>query len=196
MSGISHTTHPESGHYLAGISYVLNEKLVRGLDYYSDTVFEWITRSLGAQGTICAGGRYDSLVSWLGGKPCPASGFAMGMERLVEMLASSREVVQNPHVYFAAFGDEAQMAMMGLAERLRDQLDGLGLVMHCGGGSAKSQFKKADRSGAQLALVMGDEELAQGLVTVKHLRDPSVGQQQIAHKDLPVFLARNLALGT
>lgn len=177
-----------------GITYIRNEKLVRGLDYYSDTVFEWVTHSLGAQGAICAGGRYDSLVDSLGGKPCPATGFAIGLERLVEMLASDKEVVQNPHVYFVAFGEPAQMAAMKISEVLRDQLSGLRLVVHCGGGSGKSQFKKADRSGARLALVMGEEEQAQGQVTVKNLRDPSSQQQRISHAGLADFLAEALEL--
>lgn len=178
----------------AGVGYVRNEKLVRGLDYYSDTVFEWVTQTLGAQGTICAGGRYDALVSWLGGKPCPAVGFAMGMERLVEMLATGGEVVQNPQVYFVALGDAAQKAMMVIAEELRDQVKGLRLIMHCGSGSAKRQFKKADRSGATLALVMGIEELAQQQVTVKYLRDEGKEQEVIDQADLAAFLARNLSL--
>ena len=173
----------------AGIAYTLNDRLVRGLDYYSDTVFEWITDSLGAQGTICAGGRYDGLVSQLGGKPCPAVGFAIGIERLVEMLASDSEVVQNPQVYCVAFGDAAQIAMMKLTEGLRNALPDLKLVVHCGGGSGKRQFKKADRSGAILALVMGEEELSKQVIAVKPLRDKEAGQETVAHTALAGYLS-------
>jgi len=178
----------------AGIAYTLDDRLVRGLDYYSDTVFEWITDSLGAQGTICAGGRYDALVSQLGGKPCPAIGFAMGLERLVEMLASGSEVVQNPHVYFVGVGDMVQLPMQILAENLRDQIPGLCMVTNSGGGSFKSQFKKADRSGASIALIMGEEEQAQGEVAVKFLRDSSAQQQKVAQTELSGWLANELQL--
>jgi len=178
----------------AQIAYTVNRRLVRGLDYYSDTVFEWVTDSLGAQGTICAGGRYDRLVNWLGGKSCPAVGFAMGMERLAELLAPDRELVQNPQVYCVALGEAAQIAMMKLAEDLRDQLPRLSLVVHCGGGSGKSQFKKADRSGARLALIIGDDELAQQRVTVKPLRDSGGTQETVSYTALPAMLSQALSL--
>ncbi|TNF99150.1 MAG: histidine--tRNA ligase [Gammaproteobacteria bacterium] len=173
----------------AGINYVLNDKLVRGLDYYSNTVFEWITDQLGAQGTICAGGRYDSLVEWLGGKPCPAVGFAIGLERLVEMLSSQLEVEKTPHAYFVAVGDNVQAHVLALAEHMRNRLEGLRLTVHCGGGSFKSQFKKADRSGAQLAIVMGEDELSRQEVTIKFLRDKEADQQVVTHDNLPEHLA-------
>ena len=178
----------------AGVTYTLDDRLVRGLDYYSDTVFEWITDSLGAQGTICAGGRFDALVSQLGGKPCPAIGFAMGLERLVEMLASSREVVQNPHVYFVGVGDGVQLPMQIMAERLRDQIPDLCLITHSGGGSFKSQFKKADRSGASIALILAEEEHAQSEVAVKYLRDSTAEQVTVADTELTGWLANELKL--
>ena len=179
----------------AGIDYIHNPTLVRGLDYYSDTVFEWITDSLGAQGTICAGGRYDGLVSQLGGKPCPAIGFAMGLERLVEMLASSHEVVQNPHAYFVLVGDNVQIPAQVLAEQLRDALPELRLTVNSGGGSFKSQFKKADRSGAELALIIAEEELARDEVAIKYLRDAAAEQVTVASAHLVDWLRDNLPLG-
>ncbi|MEE8379594.1 MAG: histidine--tRNA ligase [Gammaproteobacteria bacterium] len=178
----------------AGIAYTQDDTLVRGLDYYSETVFEWITDSLGAQGTICAGGRYDGLVTQLGGKPCPAAGFAMGLERLIEMLASQRKVVQNPHVYFVAVGDAVQIPVLVLAEQLRNQIPDLCMIVHSGGGSFKSQFKKADRSGATIALIMGEEEHQQGEVAVKYLRDSSIEQTRVAQTELADLLVKNLQL--
>jgi histidyl-tRNA synthetase len=178
----------------AGVNYELNDKLVRGLDYYSNTVFEWITDQLGAQGTICAGGRYDSLVEWLGGKPCPAVGFAIGLERLVEMLSSQLEVEKHPHAYFVAVGESVQPAVLALAESMRDKLEALRLTVHCGGGSFKSQFKKADRSGAQLAIVMGEDELSRREVSIKFLRDKAADQQVVEHDKLAEYVATYLNL--
>src|SRR5690606_20401935 len=133
----------------AGIEYRLNPYLVRGLDYYGKTVFEWTTRALGAQGTVCAGGRYDGLVAQLGGKPTPAVGFAMGLERLILLLEQQNPELPAPvALYIAAMG-EVQSQALALAERLRDRFPGVGIVAHCGGGSFKSQMKKADRSGAR-----------------------------------------------
>jgi histidyl-tRNA synthetase len=161
----------------AGIAYRVNPRLVRGLDYYNRTVFEWITDDLGAQGTVCAGGRYDTLVAQLGGRPTPAVGFAMGLERLVALLeAAGAPAGEGPHAYLVAVGEEAQAAALPLAERLRDQAPGLRLTCHCGGGSFKSQFKKADRSGARWAVVLGEGELARGVAGVKPLRE--AGEQQ------------------
>lgn len=177
-----------------GVEYVRNDTLVRGLDYYSDTVFEWITDSLGAQGTICAGGRYNGLVSQLGGKETPAIGFAMGMERLVEMLASKYEPRQHPHVYFVGVGDSVQVPMLALAEGLRDQLPGLSLIVNSGGGSFKSQFKKADRSGAAIALVLGEQEQNDGKIAIKYLRDSEQQQETISQSQLVDRLATNLQL--
>jgi len=155
----------------AGVVFVENPKLVRGLDYYNRTVFEWITEALGAQGTICAGGRYDGLVEQLGGKSTPAAGFALGLERLVEMLGEGGHgAVTMPHVYVVMAGAGAEEAGRELAESLRDEVPWLRLVANCGGGGFKAQFKRADRSGASLALVIGEDEAANGSVTMKYLR--------------------------
>ncbi|MDL0439647.1 histidine--tRNA ligase [Stutzerimonas frequens] len=175
-----------------GIAYEINPKLVRGLDYYGRTVFEWVTDKLGAQGTVCAGGRYDGLVSQFGGKPTPGVGFAMGVERLV-LLLETLELVPDalnptPHAYICAFGEAAELAALALAERLRDELPGLRLLVNAGGGSFKSQFKKADKSGARYALILGDDELAGRVVGCKPLRDDSE-QQSIAWDALPERLA-------
>ncbi len=153
----------------AGITYSINPRLVRGLDYYNRTVFEWITDALGAQGTVCAGGRYDGLVSQLGGRDTPAVGFAMGIERLLDLIDTSG-VDTGPDAYLVALGEAAQGAALGIAERLRDEVPGLSLLAHCGGGSFKSQFKKADKSGARLALILADDEVAAGTIGVKPLR--------------------------
>ena len=156
----------------AGISYTLNERLVRGLDYYTRTVFEWVTTALGAQGTVCAGGRYDGLVEQLGGKATPAVGFAMGMERLVLLLQEQGKLTPRRVVdaYLMPLGEEAELNAPRIAEQLRNELPELRLVSHCGGGSMKKQMKKADKSGAQVALIIGADEIAQQQVTVKPLR--------------------------
>jgi histidyl-tRNA synthetase len=167
----------------AGVNYRINPRLVRGLDYYNRTVFEWVTDALGAQGTVCAGGRYDGLVEQLGGKATPAAGFAMGLERLV-LLMQELEVApaesSQADVYLVAVGDEAAVAGFALGESLRDHLPGLRLQVHTGGGSFKSQMKKADRSGAQLALVLGENELAERSVGFKPLRG---GEQRSVSQD-------------
>jgi histidyl-tRNA synthetase len=169
----------------AGIDYVLNPRLVRGLDYYSRTVFEWVTDQLGAQGTICAGGRYDGLVEYLGGKPTPAFGFAIGLERLLSLLLAGEAAVPGtePHVYLVLGGEEGRRHGMVFAEELRNVAPGLRVLTHCGGGSFKSQFKRADRSGAAYALVIGDEEAAQRTVVLKPLRETgeqvTLPQQQL-----------------
>ena len=164
----------------AGIPYVINPKLVRGLDYYSKTVFEWVTDKLGSQGTVCAGGRYDGLVEQMGGKPTAGVGFAMGIERLVLLLETLEQVpsdiARQVDVYFCAFGEAAELQALMLAEQLRDRLPGLRLQMNAGAGSFKSQFKKADKSGALFALILGEDELAQQVVGLKPLRDN--GEQQ------------------
>jgi len=156
----------------AGISYTLNERLVRGLDYYNRTVFEWVTTALGAQGTVCAGGRYDGLVEQLGGKATPAVGFAMGMERLVLLLQEQEKLTPRRVVdaYLMPLGEEAELNAPRIAEQLRNELPELRLVSHCGGGSMKKQMKKADKSGAEVALIIGADEIAQQQVTVKPLR--------------------------
>jgi len=173
----------------AGIVYEINPRLVRGLDYYNRTVFEWITDSLGAQGTVCAGGRYDALVAQLGGRPTPAVGFAMGLERLVSLLDSAAQLADlGPDAYLVAVGKGPQAKALTLAEDLRDAQPSLRLICHCGGGSFKSQFKKADRSGARYALVLGDGELDRGVVGVKPLREAGE-QAEVALDDLAAFFA-------
>jgi histidyl-tRNA synthetase len=163
----------------AGIAFEINPRLVRGLDYYGKTVFEWVTDKLGAQGTVCAGGRYDGLVEQLGGKSTPAVGFAMGIERLVLLLQELNVVpdglTQTVDVYILAVGDVVQDAF-SLGEMVRNQLPHLRVMNHCGGGSFKSQIKKADRSGAQVALIVGEDEASQGMVTMKYLRVESEQQ--------------------
>jgi len=156
----------------AGVKYTLNERLVRGLDYYNRTVFEWVTRALGAQGTVCAGGRYDGLVEQLGGKATPAVGFAMGMERLVLLLQEQNKLTPRRTVdaYLMPLGEEAELNAPRIAEQLRNELPDLRLVTHCGGGAMKKQMKKADKSGAEVALIIGADEIAQQQVTVKPLR--------------------------
>ena len=173
-----------------GVEYEINPCLVRGLDYYGKTVFEWVTDKLGAQGTICAGGRFDGLVEQLGGKATPAVGYAMGMERLVALLEEAEVPLggYRPHAYLVvASGVETQLAV-GVAERLRNAIPALRLEMHCGGGSFKSQFKKADKSGARLALVVGEEEAANGTVTVKFLREKAE-QRTLGLDKVEEFLA-------
>jgi histidyl-tRNA synthetase len=175
-----------------GIRYEINQKLVRGLDYYSRTVFEWVTDKLGSQGTVCAGGRYDGLVTQFGGKPTPGVGYAMGVERLVlllETLGLVPEELNSPaDVYICAFGEAAELAALGLSEQLRDAIPGLRLLVNAGAGSFKSQFKKADKSGARYALILGDDELAKRVVGCKPLRDDSE-QQDIAWDALAEHLA-------
>lgn len=174
----------------AGVNYVLNERLVRGLDYYNRTVFEWVTSSLGAQGTICAGGRYDGLVEQLGGKATPAFGFALGIERLVLMLTSLEKVANvRPQVdaYIVILGDEAQIAANQLAEQWRDQVPDIRLQCHCGGGNMKKQLKRADKSNAQIALILGDNEIAEQKVMVKYLRGQQE-QQNLAFEQVPDLL--------
>jgi histidyl-tRNA synthetase len=162
------------------VAYVVNPRLVRGLDYYSRSVFEWVTRELGAQGTVCAGGRYDGLVEQLGGRPTSAVGFAMGLERLIALLEETDLVQRLPvaDLYMITMGEAAQQQGMQLAETLRDTLPGLRLITHCGGGGFKSQFKKADKSNARYALVLGEDELARGEAGLKPLREAG-DQQQI-----------------
>ncbi|RCU48796.1 histidine--tRNA ligase [Corallincola holothuriorum] len=165
-----------------GIRYQLNDRLVRGLDYYNRTVFEWVTDSLGAQGTVLAGGRYDGLVEQLGGKATPAVGFAMGIERLVLMLQSLGKLEGlRPAVdaYMVLANDDAAKAGVQVAQRLRQQLPDLRLMMHCGGGKFQKQLKRADKVGAQVALILGQDELENQTITVKWLRQ-DVPQQTVA----------------
>lgn len=173
----------------AGIEYTINTRLVRGLDYYCKTVFEWVTDRLGAQGTVCAGGRFDGLVEQLGGRATPASGFAMGIERLVALLEESgaENPIVQPHAYLVMFGEQAELRGMQLAEQCRNQVSGLRLVVNCGAGSFKSQFKRADKSGAAWAMILGDDELAANTIAVKDLRGGSE-QQNIEQSELANWL--------
>ncbi|GMU70240.1 MAG: histidine--tRNA ligase [Steroidobacteraceae bacterium] len=156
----------------AGIDFTINPRLVRGLDYYSRTVFEWTTDALGAQDAVCSGGRYDGLIAQLGGESTPAVGFAMGIERVVELLrqADVTPAPRTPDVYIVAQGEAAVTAGLALAERLRDSLPQRRIAFGLGGGNFKAQFRRADRSGARLALVIGEAELARGVVAIKNLR--------------------------
>jgi histidyl-tRNA synthetase len=156
----------------AGVDFTVNSRLMRGLDYYSRTVFEWVTDKLGAQGAVCSGGRYDGLVEHLGGRATPAIGWAIGLERLVELCrtVAKIEVSAAPDVYLVAVGDEAAGQALLLAEQLRDELQGLSIEVNCGGGSYKAQFKRADKSGARVALILGEQELESQQVGVKALR--------------------------
>ena len=163
----------------AGVSYRVNPRLVRGLDYYNRTVFEWVTDALGAQGTVCGGGRYDALFEQLGGKPTPAAGFAMGMERLILLMQALEAAPEQPaaaDIYMVAVGERAQLASLALGEQLREHLPGGRMTVHTGGGSFKSQMKKADRSGARLALILGEQEIEDGTVGFKPLRGGSEQQ--------------------
>jgi histidyl-tRNA synthetase len=171
------------------VAYNVNPRLVRGLDYYSKTVFEWITDQLGAQGTVCAGGRFDALVEQLGGRATPASGFALGMERLVSVVGEHMVPGTDylPHAYLILGGAAAEARGLGLAEELRRALDELRLLTHCGGGSFKSQMKRADKCGAALALILGEDEAAAGTITVKYLREPRA-QQVVEQDSLAEFL--------
>lgn len=178
----------------AGVSYTVNPRLVRGLDYYNRTVFEWVTQSLGAQGTVCAGGRYDSLVEQIGGQSTPAIGFALGLERLVALLEQQATPVRDtsPHAYFILAGNEA-LVRQGLlfAEQLRDALPQLRILTHCGGGSFKNQFKRADKSGARFALILGEEEWANQQITLKSLRQTEA-QQTFSLAGLIEYLAQHI----
>ncbi|WP_180793360.1 histidine--tRNA ligase, partial [Vibrio parahaemolyticus] len=171
----------------AGIEYTVNERLVRGLDYYNRTVFEWITESLGAQGTVCGGGRYDGLVEQLGGKPTPAVGFAMGLERLVLMLETLEltDVRRSVDVYVVTAGEGTMMAGMKLAEQLREAISGVRVMSHFGGGNFKKQFKRADKVGAVVALVLGENEVADNTVVLKDLvggEQETYSQAEVAEK--------------
>jgi histidyl-tRNA synthetase len=168
-----------------GIVYEINSRLVRGLDYYGKTVFEWVTTELGSQGTICAGGRYDGLIEQLGGKPNYGIGFAMGMERILALLELLEHVpvAADVDVFMIRVGEAAEKSGMRLAEAIRDRLPGLKLQVNCGGGSFKSQFKKADKSGAAYAVIIGEDEALQGKAALKPLR---IEQEQLTlnHADL------------
>jgi histidyl-tRNA synthetase len=174
----------------AGIAYAVNPRLVRGLDYYSKTVFEWLTDRLGAQGAVCSGGRYDFLIEQLGGRPTPAIGWALGTERLVALLEDAGAPIPDarPEAYLVLVGEAAEREGIALSERLRDALPGLRLEVNCGGGSFKSQFRRADRSGARLAIVLGEAEIAARRAGIKVLRDGGE-QYEVAWDELPERLA-------
>ncbi len=172
----------------AGIAYTLNPRLVRGLDYYTRTVFEWTTTRLGSQDAVCSGGRYDGLVEHLGGKPTPGIGFAMGVERLVALMEEEGVAAEQhgPQVYVVRVGEAAERAAFTLAERLRDELPGLRIQMDCSGGGFGNQLKRADKSGAELALVLGDEEIKAARVALKPLRGGE--QEDVSWEALPARL--------
>jgi histidyl-tRNA synthetase len=176
------------------IDYELNPRLVRGLDYYSRTVFEWITDALGAQDAVCSGGRYDGLIGQLGGEPTPAVGFALGVERAVELLrqAQPQEPSETPHVYVIASAGRPALEALRLIERLRDLRPEYRYELALGGGNFKAQFRRADRSGAPLALILGEAELARGVVALKPLRAES-GQSECPLAELPARLEGALA---
>ncbi|MFC7369168.1 histidine--tRNA ligase [Vreelandella zhaodongensis] len=171
----------------SGIGYVINPRLVRGLDYYCRTVFEWTTTALGSQGTVCAGGRYDGLVEQLGGKTTPAVGFAMGIERLVLLLETldlvPDEALGGCDVYLLPMDESVTVTALTLAETLRSELPTLRLQLHCGGGSFKSRMKKADKSAASVAILLGEDEIAEQTVTLKFLRDERE-QQRVPQAEL------------
>jgi histidyl-tRNA synthetase len=177
----------------AGVDYKINPRLVRGLDYYSKTVFEWVTDKLGAQGTVCAGGRFDGLVEQLGGKATPAIGFALGLERLIELLEIPEDVRRNNDLdaYLVLVGDNAVMKGLPLSEKWRNEVNGLKLQVNCGGGSIKSQMKKADKSSAKLAFILGDDELEKNLITVKYLREKKE-QEVIGINEVTAYLKNNI----
>lgn len=173
----------------SGIKYEVNPRLVRGLDYYCRTVFEWITDELGAQGTVCAGGRYDGLVKQLGGKEMPATGFALGVERLLALMESD-ETIDNQNqldIYIVLQGEESTRTGLKLAEMIRDKISGISIQTDCSGGSFKSQLKKADKSNAGLALILGENEINQNAVTVKYLRDKRQ-QELVSMVDIEEFI--------
>jgi histidyl-tRNA synthetase len=179
---------------VAGVSYILNPQLVRGLDYYGLTVFEWTTDKLGAQGTVCAGGRYDGLVEQLGGKATPAVGFAMGIERLILMLETLNlmpEEQAQADIFIVSVGEKADIEALKIAEQLRDALPSAKVLINCGGGSFKSQFKKADKSGASVAVVLGEDELQGAEAAVKPLRAGQGEQQLVALSELVNTISKN-----
>ncbi len=173
-----------------GVQYVKDPFLVRGLDYYTGTVFEWVTDALGAQDAVCSGGRYDGLVEQLGGRATPAVGWALGMERLILLAEACGQLPESaqPHAYFVALGATAECEAMTLTQRLRSQIPGLRLILNMGSGSLKAQLRRADRAEAEVALIMGDSEFEQQRVTVKFLREKR-DQQSLDLDELTGFLS-------
>jgi len=186
----THFAQVRAGLDALGIGYTVNPRLVRGLDYYSRTVFEWVTDALGSQDAVCSGGRYDGLVPQLGGEPTPAVGFALGVERVVALLAQGAAVpaAPAPAVYLIAAGEAAQRAAPRMAEALRDALPGRGVIQNLGGGNIGTQFRRADRSGALFAVVLGEAELERGVAAVKPLRSEG-GQSECPLEELPARVA-------
>ncbi|MDR2625143.1 MAG: histidine--tRNA ligase [Zoogloeaceae bacterium] len=177
----------------AGVEFVLNPRLVRGLDYYNRSVFEWVTDKLGAQGTVCAGGRYDGLVAQLGGNPTPACGFALGVERLMALCAAQEQggmaAAKVPEVYLVHQGEAASRLAFRVAEALRDA--GVKVLLHCGGGSFKAQMRKADGAGAAFAVIIGDDEASCEEAQVKALRDAAAGQRRVRVDALPGLICEH-----
>ena len=173
-----------------GISYEINPRLVRGLDYYNLTVFEWVTDALGAQGTVCGGGRYDGLVGQLGGNDTYAVGFGLGMERLILLLQTLDKIkpVSSVDVYILGSGKDIELHEFKTASFLRAHMPGVKIMTHCGGGSFKRQFKRADKTLARAAVILGDDEIARGSVTIKDLRTQNSEQLEVALKDAPAAL--------
>jgi histidyl-tRNA synthetase len=153
------------------LPYKVNPNIVRGLDYYNRTVFEWITDTLGAQGTVCGGGRFDGLMEIIGGKSTPAIGFAMGLDRLALMLEPAFNHRHEADIFIASFGENARAYALGVGEQVRDALPGVRVTVHCGEGKLKSQMKRADATGAEVALIVGEDEMAKGEISIKHLRN-------------------------
>jgi len=173
----------------ANIAYTINPFIVRGLDYYNRTVFEWVTDSLGAQGTVCGGGRYDGLVEQIGGKPTPGVGFAMGMDRIALMMESNFKHSVLADIYVASIGDAARQAALLLAEDLRSTFPKLRIIVHCGEGKFKAQLKRANITDAKVALIIGEDEVAHNAVTLKALREDS-DQVTLDHQDVNEYLNR------
>lgn len=177
-----------------GIAYTVNPRLVRGLDYYTHTVFEWITDELGAQGTVCGGGRYDGLVELLGGKPTPGVGFALGMERIIELVRAQAMKAPAPHVCVLPLSDEAAVMALSVAQTLRKTIPGLAVMTVLGGGNVKTLFKRADKSGAEFAIIIGDDEMKEQHIVVKALRGEGEQSRWPLNADLMQFLATTLDL--
>ncbi|NNM51101.1 MAG: histidine--tRNA ligase, partial [Pseudomonadales bacterium] len=181
----------------AGVVYRVNPRLVRGLDYYNRAVFEWVTTALGAQGTVCAGGRYDGLVAQLGGSSTPAVGMAIGLERLIllcqEVAEPQQHHVRQADVMVLGQGDGFSGAALILAEKIRDGLSGLRVLVHMGGGGFKSQFRRADKSGARFALILGEDEITSGRVTIKWLREER-DQEVMSQQEAVVWLQTHFTL--
>lgn len=199
---IEHLDEESQNHFSAvcerldsfGLEYKINTRLVRGLDYYNRTVFEWITDALGSQGAVCGGGRYDGLVEQLGGKSTPGVGFAMGLERLVALLMDLDDKGSINHeidLYLARMGKNAEIKALLVAEDLRNIFPGLKILTHCGTGNFSKQLKKADKSGARFCLILGETELAENKITIKYLREQRE-QTQIAIDQLPHWLEKSL----